>query len=428
MAKKRWMPVGIIVGAVVIAVVLVKTRKAPPRQKAEEIGTLVETARLRPGEHARLVQVQGQLKAAQEIVVAPQVSGQVVAMNPRLVPGGRVKAGETLFRIDPADYKLALLEAETALQEAEARLAVEMGAQKVAEREYQLFRKDGSGDKGGVTEALALREPQLKSAQAAVAAAKARKEKAALNLERTEVKAPFNALVRKESVDLGQVVGAQSQAAVLAGTDAFWVQASVPIEALPLIRSAGVGPKGAQADISLDLGGEKAVRRGHVAQILGDLDPTGQMARVIVQIDNPLDSDAGAPLLLDAYVDVTLAGPPVTAYAVPRRSLRRGDELFFVSPDTTLEIRQASILWRMPDTVLVAGLSEGDRLVTGPVPTPLPGMKLRLAGARTGASESVAPGERRPDTVKQGGNEPAARAVEQAGPAAAGREPAGASR
>jgi hypothetical protein len=132
-----------------------------------------------------------------------------------------------------------------------------------------------------------------------------------------------------------------------------------------------------------------------VEQILGDLDPGGQMARVIVQVDQPLDSKQGAPLLLDAYVEVLLSGTSIEAFAIPRRSLRPGDELFFVTPDTTLEIRKAKVLWRMADTVLVDGRVEAMSLVTGPVPTPLPGMKLRI-------SEDRSAGEKRiPNTVKE---------------------------
>ena len=64
----------------------------------------------------------GTVIAAQRIVLQPRVSGVVLEQHPALVPGGRIAAGETLVKIDAADYEIVRKQAEAALARAEAQL------------------------------------------------------------------------------------------------------------------------------------------------------------------------------------------------------------------------------------------------------------------------------------------------------------------
>jgi len=102
-----------------------------------------------------------------------------------------VEEGETLVRIDRADYETVLQQRESERRQARADLEIEMGRQNVAEQEFQLLDNELSGP----NKALVLRQPQLDSAQAAVDAAEAAVRRARLDLQRTQVKAPFDARV-----------------------------------------------------------------------------------------------------------------------------------------------------------------------------------------------------------------------------------------
>jgi len=75
---------------------------------------------------------------------------------------------------------------------------------------------------------LVAKEPQLEAARAKLAGEKADLRKAKLDLERTRIQAPFNAIVRKKFVDIGSQVSGQEQLAELVGTDSYWIQASIP--------------------------------------------------------------------------------------------------------------------------------------------------------------------------------------------------------
>ncbi|MFP4597684.1 MAG: efflux RND transporter periplasmic adaptor subunit [Persicimonas sp.] len=408
------LPLLVLLAAGGIAVLLLSTGDEAERAERPEQRVLVETVEVEADTHQLVVEAAGTVIAARDLTVQPQVSGRIVWVNDRLTPGGVLREGEALFRIDPSDYELAVEERQTALAQAQAQLAQERGRQEVAEREWELFEEEAAGADNG-DPSLALRRPQLESAQVEIDAARARLERARLDLERTTVSAPFNAFVETESADVGQLVGTQTQVARLVGTDTFWVRLSVPVERVNQIDVPGVNAsRGSPVTIEQDVGERTIERDGHVVRLLGDLDQAGRMAQVLVAIDDPFGLDdvansersasprpdqpdpppndpppgeslpreapRGIPLLLNSYVDVSIEGPRVDGLiALPREALREGDQVW-VYDDGTLDIREVTIAWSRTDTVFVReGLSDGDRLITSPIATPVPGMKLRTA-------------------------------------------------
>lgn len=377
--RKAALPVLVLAAGVIGAALLIATRSEPEKQARVERGTLVETWTAVQRRERLTVPAQGVVTPALRVVLQPQVGGQVVAISDALVPGGIVGAGEVLFRIEAADYELAVETARTQLAEAEAQLALEQGRQRVAEREWSLFADQRDPD---ADPSLALREPQLAAARAAVGAARARLAQAALNLERTRVTAPFNALILSETVDLGQTLSPQSQAAVLAGTDQAWVRASVPVAQLGEIRLPGPdGEGGSVAEVRHDTGGGVNTRRGRVIRLLGDLDPAGRLARVLVAVDDPLSlADGGAPLLFESYVDLEiLSDREADVVPLERGWLHPGDRVYVYGAGGELDIRQVEIGWRKPDTVMVTGgIAPGEQVVTSPLASAVEGMKLRL--------------------------------------------------
>ena len=150
--------------------------------------------------------------------------------------------------------------------------------------------------------------------------------------------------------------------------------------------------EGSPVTVEHNVGGETISRDGKVARLLGDLDPAGRMARVLVEVADPLNLDKegprGLPLLLSSFVTVRFDGArEMEAAEIPRTALREGDKVY-IYDDGKLEIRTVGVVWRRDETVLVStGLEDGDELVTSRISTPLPGMKLRMAGAGDDGTE-----------------------------------------
>jgi len=383
---------------------LAASRPEPGRKDEKAPVNLVQVIPARAAEGGVELEALGTVVPARQLTLTPEVAGRVVQVHPSLVPGGRVRAGDALVAIDPRDYDLAIRQQQARVKQAELDLARERGLKSVAEREWTLIKDEVQPTEEG--RKLALRELQVETAQVALAAAQAGLEQAELARGRTLIRAPWNALVTEESIELGQVVGAGTKLASLVGTDEFWVRASLPVDRLGWLRwPSAPGDEGAPARVlqATPLGG-LAERPGRVVRLLGELDPKGRLARVLVAVPSPLEpppaagptivspreregsmaqaAPGAAPLLLGSYVEVRIEGPGLPeALALPRKALRDQDRVWVLGKTGKLEIRAVQVLWARADEVLVRGaLQPGELVVTSRLATAVEGLPLQIEG------------------------------------------------
>ena len=340
----------VVIAAAGIAFALYDNKPQTKKKKQQQRHVpVVQVLPLTPAVEKVMIDAYGTVVPARQLTVKPEVGGKIIAMNPDLAPGGIIAAGGLLFQIDPSDYRFVLNERQADVAEARYKLELEQGQQVIAGKEWQLLEKEGATPKGA-SRTLAMREPHLKFARAQLEATESRLAAAELNLARTTVTAPFNSLVLDEAVEQGQLVSSQAIAATLVDVDRFWVQVSVPADRLERIRFAGKdGSAGSKAVITLHTGAEKNVTRtGHVLRLLGDLDPKGRMARILVVVDDPLGrTGKTGKVLLGSYVKVAIeAGIMRDVYVIPRMALRENDTLWLVGTDGRLVMRPATIRWR----------------------------------------------------------------------------------
>lgn len=379
-------PIAVLIAGVIGVRALIATKPEPARQDRDTIGLLVETHVVEEGTFPITVDAQGQVLPARRVVVSSEVPGRVRSVSDELVPGGLLEAGTQLFRVDARDFSLAVESSAAEVHRSQLELQLEQRRAAVAEREWEAFGgssgQSASDGAGGEGRSLALRQPQQETAGVAVRAAQNAVRSARLNLARTVVRAPFNATVVSETVDVGQYVAPGAQLATLVGTDEAWVQVSVPISALGRIQLPEGDTPGASVRIEHDVGDETIVREGHVIRLLPDLDPAGSMARILVEVPDPLriaeSTEPGPPLLLGTYVRVHIEGGELSGVQVPRRAVREGGIVYVMSPARELEIRQIRVGWSLDDTVITSsGLAGGDLVITSRVNAPVEGMLLR---------------------------------------------------
>jgi hypothetical protein len=204
-------------------------------------------------------------------------------------------------------------------------------------------------------------------------------------------------LVLRESIETGQIVNPQTIAAVLVGTDEYWVQTSVPTGELSLFTIPSPSADtttGARARILHQTTGGNIEKEGNVLRLLGGLEEAGRMARVLISVKDPLgihSGETGLPLLLDTYVEVAIEGREFAEiFAVPAEALREGNRLWVMNAEDRLEIRKTNVLRRGDDEVWIRdGLTPGERLVVSRIGTPVPGLKLRLAQNDDGVASTV---------------------------------------
>lgn len=367
-------------GGILASLILIWTA---PQTRPEEKGRsvrIVQTMAIGPVDERIFVTAEGPVVPARKVVIKPEVRGRIVRMHEALVPGGFIRAGEEVFGIDPSDYQLALNVEQHAYEEARFELELEKGRQVIAEREWRLLESDLAGSE--VNRALVLREPHLRRTEAMIAKATNEIAKAKLNLSRTSVIAPFNAMVLDESVEQGQLVESGSAVCTLVGTDEYWVQAALPMDKLQWIRIPGPDQPGPRARVWLDTGEASSnAWEGTAFRLLGDLEPTGLMARVLVRVPDPLGLESGPgrlPLLVGSYAQVQIeAGELSGVLEISRAALREGNRIWVVNADKELRICETSIRWRRKDSVLIANcLLPGEQLIVSGLRTALPGMKV----------------------------------------------------
>ncbi len=341
----------------------------------------------------------GSVVPSRKVIIKPQVKGQVIWQSESITIGGYVKKGDELVRIDPNDYDLAITEVQSNFEQARFEWEVENGRQVIAEHEWNELQSDL--DMEEVNKSLVLRKPHLRRAEALMEKAKNDIKIAELDLSRTVITAPFNAMVIEESVEVGQLLDTGSDICELVGTDEFWIQVMIPFSQLQWVRFPENGRPGAETQVILDTGnGESTVWKGRVIRLLGDLDPLGRMARLVVSVTDPLNlsrkSGSQFPLLLGSYVEVKIeAGQLENTLRIPRAALKEGNQIWVVGDDHLLKILPATVLWPEKETVLISNnLEEGDQLIVSDLQVALPGMEVAPQPAAT-YSELVtaSPGE-----------------------------------
>ncbi len=386
--------VGIVAGAVLLAAFLISLAPEPEQRELPSPLPFVTTAPVVAGSGSIPVFGAGTVRPSAEIDIAPQVGGRVVWVDPALRSGGRVEAGQTLFRIEEADYVNRLREAEAALAERRVAMLEAEEEAAIARNEFERFaeRQGGSGLDAEATP-LALHEPQLAAARAALERDEARVADANLALARTRVSAPFNGFVRDESVDVGQFVNPGQSLGRLFAADEVEVVVPLADASAALIPglwalAAENGGQSVTARVIAQYGATRYAWDGYVDRADASVDDETRTIDVIVRVPEPFSAGVpvGAaeaptgspPLLIGKFVDIEIEGlAPERYFRIRRAALQAGNEVWAVSVGGAVSIVPVRALQRGDDEVFVTGdLEDGQAVITGGIQFATDGLRV----------------------------------------------------
>ncbi|MEM1412688.1 MAG: efflux RND transporter periplasmic adaptor subunit [Pseudomonadota bacterium] len=388
--------VGLVAAGAAALTVIFNTEPTTEREDAvRQTAMLVDVVTPETGTFRPVIQALGSVQPSRGLELRPQVSGQVVELSSALDPGRFVRAGDMLLRIEDADYRNLLMQRESELQQALAELELEQGRALQAEREYRDLKAERGEQLQTDNLSLVLREPQLRSAEARVQAARAAEAQARLNLDRTVIRAPFDAQVLGRTVNLGSQVAVGESLAALAGIDSYWVEATVPLDQLQwLVFSEAPGGGSPVLIRHRTAWREGQYREGVLDQLVGELEGGTRLARIMVSVADPLARDPaheGQPaLIIGAFVEARIEGREISGALKLPRPLVRKDNTVWLMREGALAIQPVNIVFQDADYAYInEGLAPGDQVVRTNLATVREGIRLRLRTAGGGVDEAL---------------------------------------
>ncbi len=371
----------ILLTATGITVIIFLTEPVAEREGAtKETAMLVEVAQTQKGNYRPVFKVTGTVVPDQDIMLSSRVSGEIINLSPAFVPGGFVKKGQVLLQIDPADYEIALALRESELAQAKADLNIEMGRQNIARQDYQLLEDTIAG----VNRTLVLREPQLKAVKSRVDAARAAVQQAELDLERTKIKAPFDAHILDRNANIGSMVSPGEELGRLTGIDHYWVVATVPLPQLKWLEFPDeTHERGSEVKIrNRTAWQEDEFRTGYVKRLVGSLEDQTRLARVIITVPDPLNRMnnpvEGPELILGAFMEASVKASELrNVFRVSRNHIRKENTVWIMQGDS-LQMREVDILLQDAEySYIKEGLTENENIVMTNLSTVVEGARLR---------------------------------------------------
>lgn len=365
---------------------LIMFRKPVQPRPTEVLPPLVESLVVSLTNHQFRVETQGTVQPRTRIQLSAEVSGKVMMVSPSFDAGGFFRKDDVLFRIQPDDFEAAVVRAEAQVAEAKYRLEFERAEASVARREWENLAG------GDPPSALLLREPQVAQAEAALASAQAALDQARRDLQRTEIKAPFDGRVSEKNVDVGQFVTKGSPVARIYSVDIAEVRLPLSADQLAFVdvplsyRGEPLPAGGPVVLLRGQLAGQTHTWTGRVDRTEGEIDTQTRMITVVAQVEDPYGrrgSGDQPPLAVGLFVLAEILGKTAERVAVvPRAALRGQNQVLIVDDETRLRFRDVQVLRAdRAQAVIGSGLSQGERICTSPLDVVTDGMRVRLQSA-----------------------------------------------
>jgi RND family efflux transporter MFP subunit len=380
--KQVFFSIVMLAGAFVITTLLYLNRpptsiEEPIRQRVTVDVTEVVKQSLRIP-----VKAQGTVTPLRETSILSEVNGRIIEVSPSFIVGGFVSKEDVLLRIDPRDYDTNLLRAEASVKSAQSNLAQETGRAKVAEQEWK--RTSKGKQRTQASKDLYLRKPQLDQALSQMLAAQADLNTAKDNLERTSIRAPYDALIRTKHSELGQFVAAGTPLADLFSVEYAEVRLPIPQNKLEYLELPELGTmqNGSPIDLSTQVGGQVKHWNAYLHHTEGVFDARSRVLFSVARIKDPygLQPPYREPLRIGTFVNASIEGRELfDLIRLPRYVMRAGNNVWVIDETGHLRTRNVTLLRAGGDFVYIsAGLNDGELVSLTSLDSSFEGAQVRI--------------------------------------------------
>ena len=368
--KMDRLPIGIIqiVAIGVVAVIAFYSAQAPSEEELLEASVIVSApqgnndavyvsvAQVGPQDHFLEVRGTGSVVVRNSIDLVLQLSGRVVWVSETFRKGGSIEAGQSLLRIDPKDFELAVAQAEADRFAAESNHQLVKAESEAAIANYAILHP------GKDVPPLVAKTPQVDQAKAQIAAASAREQIALLDLMRTDFSLPFDGRVVDSQAEVGQFLNQGQKFGEV--FDVASVEALVPISTddLSILQPA----IGRRARVSL---GDFQLQ-ATVARVSPNLDERTRFAQLYLTLEN------ATGVLPGSFFNVVVEGPRLENTILLPEAAEQINRSVWVVSDNRLRRSQPRFINRQTSGVIVESFDSGDGVVLGTVAGAKEGMMV----------------------------------------------------
>jgi membrane fusion protein (multidrug efflux system) len=306
----------------------------------------------------------GQAEGSREVEIRSRVSG--ILERRHYQEGATVVAGQTLFIVDPMPYELAV-------QQAKAALTQERVRRELAESEAKRLQPLAE-EKAISRRELDQAEAAAKQAGAAIASAEAKLKEAELNLSYTRVTAPIGGITGRALRSEGSLVTANTESSLLTTltqVDPIWVRFPLAENDFNRIR----GARNARVQL-VGEGGAIVADRGRLNFTGTTVDTKTGAVQMRAEFAN-----SGTKWLPGQFVKVRVLAGEQVAILVPQAAVLQTDQakmVMTVGPDGKVVPKPVQTSsWIGSDTVITAGLDEGDTVIVDNLVKVRPGASVQ---------------------------------------------------
>ena len=380
LAIKVFLTLLILTLAVVAAAGIIMTRPMPEPVAIAPNVVAIRGIQMEAENIPLTIYAQGVVEPLTASELITQVNGRIAWVSPNFNAGGFFKQGEPLVKLESEDY-----EARVGLAEArEVRALAEFEHATFELKRMRALVKDQL-----VSQAMlenAVRQTRL--TEAALKEAQINLDLAERDLDRTELRAPFDAIVRSKAVDLGEFVSMGKPLAQLFAADGFEVRLPVldtqlaylnlpsSIEATAPLNSANLP----SVRLSAQYAGAAASWDAQLVRSESEIDRRSRMVTLVARVSGTRSALSANPLPVGAFVNAEIEGITLeNAFQLPRSALRQDNQVLVVDEENRLRFREVSIARYEQDRILIqSGLNEGDIVNISPIQAVVDGMEVSV--------------------------------------------------
>lgn len=279
-------------------------------------------------EHQATIQAYGEVTPTYQVQIASEVTGKVRSLDPAFASGQILKNGTLLVSVEDSSYQTNYLTAQKALADAEITLLQEQRTRVQAKQEWLR-----SGLTGQPDSPLVLNAPQVKAAHLAVQQQQAAVAQAKQDLEHTQIRTPFDALVVKRSVSTGSYLQAGSKLGTLYSANDIEIRLLLSDAQWQLLPKS---PEqlGTLEVLLTDEQNPSTQWHAYIKRVEQHFESETRQRAVILSVENPLQQG----LLPGLFVQAKIGGKKLQqVLRLPASALSLQGEIWFVDEQSLLQ-------------------------------------------------------------------------------------------